>query len=54
MELKSGQDVWVKLTWVGEDFWEAGTVVKVTDKRVKVEDLGRGDGYYKKENVKPR
>jgi hypothetical protein len=28
--------------------------LKVTDKRVKVEDLGRGDGYYKKENVKPR
>ena len=50
MEYKVGDKVWVYLSWA--DLEEKAEVVKVTAKRVKVEGLGRGDGYYNPKNIR--
>ena len=50
-EFNIGDKVWVKLSWVDDDCWEQAEIVKVTDKRIKVQGLGRGDGYYKPEHI---
>jgi len=47
-----GEQVLVLCAWVDPDCWVQGTVVKVTDKRIKVDNAVRGVGYYKPENVK--
>ena len=48
MEIKVGEEVWV----AHNGLEERAVVVKITAKRVKVEGLGRGDGYYTPANIR--
>lgn len=54
MEYQIGQEVLVLFSWVDEDCWVYGTVLKETDKRIKVRTHIRPDGYYSKHNVKSK
>jgi hypothetical protein len=49
---KAGDKVWVLCSWVDEDCWVEGEVLKTTAKRIQVFNHIRSAGYYKPENVK--
>jgi len=59
MTYKIGEEVWVKISWAGDDdCWVKCEVLKVTPKRVKVLNSSRavgdydGIGYYSHQNIK--
>ena len=54
MEYQVGQEVWVHFPWVDADCWVSGTVLKETEKRIKIDTEIRPIGYYAKHNVKPQ
>ena len=52
MEYQVGQKVWVRNSWQDADCWTSGVVIKVTAKRIKVDNDVRGEGFYSPHNVK--
>ena len=50
-----GQDIWITLAWVDDDFVVDGTFLAETAKRYKVHCPFRGgDIYVAKKNISPR
>jgi len=52
---KAGDNVWVLLNWIDDEFWVLGTVIKTTAKRVKVlthHGISDSECYFHPQNVK--